>query len=90
MILLLQCCENLLPQINEMISKFFIALITIYQKFFSPMLGSNCRFQPTCSTYTKEAIQRFGAFNGIILGFKRIFKCRPGGECGYDPVPEDL
>ena len=88
MILLLQCCENLLPQINEMIGKFFIALITIYQKFFSPILGSNCRFHPTCSAYTIEAIKRFGAFSGIILGFKRILKCRPGGECGYDPVPE--
>ena len=81
---------NLLLLINKMIGKFFITLITIYQKFFSPMLGSNCRFQPTCSAYTKEAIQRFGAYNGIILGFKRIIKCRPGGECGYDPVPEEL
>ena len=81
---------NLLLLINKMIGKFFITLITIYQKFFSPMLGSNCSFQPTCSAYTKEAIQRFGAYNGIILGFKRIIKCRPGGGCGYDPVPEEL
>tara|TARA_A100001388_G_scaffold195112_1_gene147154 strand:+ start:203 stop:424 length:222 start_codon:yes stop_codon:yes gene_type:complete len=73
-----------------MVSKLFIALITIYQKFFSPILGSNCRFHPTCSTYTIEAIKKFGVFNGITLGFKRILKCRPGGECGYDPVPEEL
>ena len=73
-----------------MIGKFFIVLITIYQKFFSPILGSNCRFQPTCSTYTIEAIKKFGSFNGIILGFKRIIKCRPGIKCGYDPVPEEL
>tara|TARA_B100000886_G_scaffold190079_1_gene130778 strand:- start:332 stop:553 length:222 start_codon:yes stop_codon:yes gene_type:complete len=73
-----------------MIGKFFIALITIYQKIFSPILGSNCRFQPTCSTYTKEAIKKFGAFSGIVLGIKRIIRCRPGEECGYDPVPEEL
>ena len=73
-----------------MIRKFFILIILIYQKFFSPLLGSNCRFHPTCSAYTMEAIERFGAYNGIILGFKRIIKCRPGGGCGIDPVPEEL
>ena len=73
-----------------MIRKFFILIITIYQKFFSPLFGSNCRFHPTCSAYTKEAIEMFGAYHGIILGFKRIIKCRPGGDCGYDPVPEEL
>ena len=73
-----------------MIRKFFILIILIYQKFFSPLLGSNCRFHPTCSAYTMEAIERFGAYNGIILGFKRIIKCRPGGDCGIDPVPEEL
>ena len=73
-----------------MIRKFFILIITIYQKFFSPLFGSNCRFHPTCSAYTKEAIERFGTYHGIILGFKRIIKCRPGGDCGYDPVPEEL
>ena len=57
---------------GKMVGKFFIVLITIYKKFFSPILGSNCRFQPTCSTYTIVAIKRFGAFHGIILGFKRI------------------
>ena len=78
-----------------MIGKFFIALIKIYQKFFSPMLGSNCRFHPTCSAYTIEAIKRFGAFSGIILGFKRILKCHPfkklGGSHGLDfvPIPKD-
>ena len=90
MILLHQYYKNHSLQINKMISKFFIALITIYQKFFSPMLGSNCRFQPTCSEYTVEAIHKFGAFSGIILGLKRIIKCRPGGGCGFDPVPEEL
>ena len=73
-----------------MIRKFFILIILIYQKFFSPLLGSNCRFHPTCSAYTMEAIERFGVYNGIILGFKRIIKCRPGGDCGIDPVPEEL
>ena len=73
-----------------MIGRFFIIIIKAYQNLISPLLGTNCRFQPTCSTYTIEAIKKFGALQGIILGSKRIIKCRPGGECGYDPVPEEL
>ena len=73
-----------------MIGRFLIILIKAYQNLISPILGTNCRFQPTCSTYTIEAIKKYGALQGTILGFKRIIKCRPGGECGYDPVPEKL
>ena len=73
-----------------MIGRFLIIIIKAYQNLISPLLGTNCRFQPTCSTYTIEAIKKFGALQGIILGCKRIIKCRPGGECGYDPVPEKL
>jgi len=66
--------------------KIFLFLITIYQKI-SSLTPSRCRFYPTCSQYTKEAIQKYGIFKGGILGIKRIVKCHPLNEGGYDPVP---
>lgn len=59
-----------------------------YKKFISPLLGNNCRFYPTCSEYMIEAIKRFGVLKGGFLGTKRILKCNPFFEGGYDPVPE--
>ena len=59
-----------------------------YQKFLSPLFPSVCRFQPTCSAYAIEAIERFGAVKGVYLAARRIVRCRPGGGHGYDPVPE--
>ena len=52
----------------------------------SPLLPNACRFMPTCSAYTKEAIAYYGAKKGIIKGLKRILKCHPWGNSGYDPV----
>jgi len=52
------------------------------------MLGPTCRFQPTCSHYTAEAILEWGIFKGTWLGLKRIGKCHPWGDSGYDPVPK--
>ncbi|MBP3925106.1 membrane protein insertion efficiency factor YidD [bacterium] len=66
--------------------KFLLFLITIYQKF-SKLTPSVCRFYPTCSQYTKEAIMKYGVLKGGILGLKRIFRCHPGNPGGYDPVP---
>ena len=66
----------------------FIFLIRIYQKVISPLFSSSCRFTPTCSQYSIESIEKFGAIKGIYLGFKRIIKCNPWGGHGYDPVPE--
>ena len=63
-------------------------LILIYQKLVSPNLGPNCRFQPTCSQYALEAVQRHGVMRGGWLAIKRIGKCHPLHEGGYDPVPE--
>jgi putative membrane protein insertion efficiency factor len=63
-----------------------IFIIKFYQYTISPFLGSNCRFMPTCSAYTIEAIQNFGIFKGIWLGMKRILRCRPGCSCGIDPL----
>lgn len=65
-------------------------MIRFYQRAISPMLGSNCRFYPTCSSYTYEAIEKHGALKGIFLGSKRIIKCHPFHPGGYDPVPEKL
>ena len=67
--------------------KFFIFLIRIYQNSISPLLGKNCRFVPTCSQYTIEAIQEYGSVKGILMGVKRIIRCNPLSKGGYDPVP---
>ena len=64
-------------------------LITIYQRI-SHLTPPRCRFYPTCSEYTKQSIIRFGLIKGGWLGFKRICKCHPLNEGGYDPVPEKL
>jgi putative membrane protein insertion efficiency factor len=67
--------------------KLAVACIRSYQRFISPMLGSNCRFNPTCSCYATEAINRFGVMKGSWLASKRILKCHPLNEGGDDPVP---
>lgn len=67
--------------------KFVAALIRGYQRFISPGLPSSCRFQPTCSQYTLEAVERYGAAKGLWLGIKRIGRCHPLNPGGYDPVP---
>ena len=69
-----------------MIRKFFLLLIRFYKSAVSPYLGNNCRFTPTCSEYTYEAISRYGAFKGSWMGFKRIMRCNPFCKGGFDPV----
>ncbi|MEP2921340.1 membrane protein insertion efficiency factor YidD [Sulfitobacter sp.] len=59
-----------------------------YRLIFSPWVGFNCRFQPTCSAYALEALERHGALKGGILAARRIGRCHPFGADGYDPVPE--
>ena len=63
-----------------------INLIDAYKYIISPLLGNNCRYLPTCSEYTKEAIIKFGLTKGIWLGFKRVAKCHPWGKSGHDPI----
>ncbi|MGI6776412.1 MAG: membrane protein insertion efficiency factor YidD [Patescibacteria group bacterium] len=60
-----------------MIKAIVLALIKGYQLFFSPLLGDNCRFNPSCSVYTAQAINRYGVLKGSFLGFKRILRCHP-------------
>ncbi len=64
-----------------------IALIRVYQYLISPLLGPNCRYQPTCSSYAVEAISRHGPLKGVWLALRRIGRCHPWGGAGYDPVP---
>ncbi|PIE15221.1 MAG: membrane protein insertion efficiency factor YidD [Rhodobacterales bacterium] len=62
------------------------APIRLYRLIFSPWVGFNCRYQPTCSVYALEALQKYGAFKGGWMAAKRIARCNPWGGCGYDPV----
>lgn len=69
---------------------FLLSLpIRAYRMIFSPWVGFNCRYQPTCSAYALEALQQHGAFKGGWLAARRIARCNPWGACGYDPVPGD-
>ncbi len=65
----------------------FIFLIKFYQKIISPILPAMCRYTPTCSHYSVEALQTHGLFKGGWLAAKRIASCNPWGGFGYDPVP---
>ncbi len=65
----------------------FIIPIKLYQILLSPLLGQSCRYFPTCSQYTIEAIDKYGPIKGIWLGAKRISRCHPWGGSGHDPVP---
>ncbi|MBR9975694.1 MAG: membrane protein insertion efficiency factor YidD [Bacteroidetes bacterium] len=66
---------------------FLVFLIKVYKIMISPVLPPSCRFYPTCSTYAMEAIQKHGPFRGSWLGIKRISRCHPWNDGGYDPVP---
>ena len=70
--------------------RFFLAIISFYQKHISPHRAACCRFTPTCSAYAVEALEKHGAFFGLLLAVWRVLRCNPFCRGGYDPVPETL
>jgi len=72
----------------RLIKKLAILPIRIYQWIISPLLGSNCRHEPTCSQFAMEAVEEWGVFRGFWMGLKRILSCHPWGKSGYHPVPK--
>ncbi len=73
---------------HSALQRLVVAFINAYKRWLSPLLGNNCRFNPTCSSYAIEAINRFGVVKGCWLAGKRILKCHPLNAGGEDPVPK--
>ena len=78
----------------KIITNILIKLIKVYKFFISPLLGNSCRYLPTCSEYSIEALKNYGVLRGCYLSLKRIFSCHPikflGGGEGFDPVNKDM
>lgn len=67
--------------------RLLTGIIALYRLLLSPLLGTACRFAPTCSAYAAEALERHGAAKGGLLALRRLLRCHPWGGSGYDPVP---
>jgi uncharacterized protein len=67
--------------------RLVVGLIVLYQGALSPHLGQVCRFEPSCSEYTREAVERYGVPRGLWIGLRRLLHCHPFHAGGYDPVP---
>ena len=74
--------------LNRSVAWLMLALIGLYRRFISPLIGPRCRFTPTCSAYGLEAIQKHGPWKGGWLTVKRLLRCHPFTPCGCDPVPD--
>jgi putative membrane protein insertion efficiency factor len=70
------------------VKRFALAPIAAYQRWISPLRPRRCRYEPTCSAYAREAIERFGAMRGLLLGAWRLLRCNPFSHGGFDPVPD--
>lgn len=79
--------RKLLGWLGGAVAAVLILPIRFYQLCISPMLGSSCRFTPTCSQYAVEALRKHGPLKGSWLAVRRICRCHPWGGSGYDPVP---
>ncbi len=64
-----------------------VFLVRLYRMGVSPLLGRNCRFEPTCSQYMTQALSKHGVLKGLFLGLRRVLRCHPLSKGGYDPVP---
>jgi hypothetical protein len=73
-------------RISQVPRLFLVALVKGYQYFISPLFPPSCRFTPSCSTYTIQAIEKYGAVRGLFLGIRRILRCHPFSRGGYDPI----
>ncbi len=69
-----------------MVRALLVGIIRLYRIVLSPLLGANCRFEPTCSRYTEQALLRYGVAKGLYLGLRRILRCHPFSPGGYDPL----
>ncbi|MBS1913449.1 MAG: membrane protein insertion efficiency factor YidD [Bacteroidetes bacterium] len=78
---------RLLEQNAGPLRRTLAGIIRLYQRYISPLAPPSCRFHPTCSEYTRQAILKYGALKGIRLGVVRILKCHPFHPGGFDPVP---
>ena len=78
----------------DIVTKILIKIIKGYKFLISPLIGNSCRYLPTCSEYSIEALKNFGLFKGLYLSLKRIFSCHPikflGGGEGFDPLKKDM
>ena len=75
---------------RSVLGRLATAMIRLYQRLVSPSLGRNCRFSPTCSAYAIEAINTYGFLRGSAMAARRLGRCQPLFEGGYDPVPERI
>jgi putative membrane protein insertion efficiency factor len=78
------------PHTKSPFAWLLIGFIRVYRVTLSALIGRQCRYLPTCSNYTEEAIARFGVWAGLWMGIARFQRCGPGGAAGFDPVPDKL
>lgn len=78
----------MLKFLKNTLTQLLLAPVYFYRYAISPLLPPSCRYTPTCSQYTIEALKKHGPFKGTYLSAKRILSCNPWGGSGYDPVPE--
>ncbi len=74
--------------LKKLLTQILLLPVHFYRHFISPLTPPSCRYTPTCSQYTIEALRKHGPFKGMYLSVKRILSCNPWGGSGYDPVPE--
>lgn len=79
--------KRCLTFLTKLLNMLFIGLVQFYRYGISPLKPKICRFYPSCSTYTLEALRKYGPFKGSYLGIRRILRCHPFNPGGYDPVP---